>query len=72
MVSTKDIEWRCSCSLERVRNTLLLLGPQELEDMANEGKTIHLDCNFCGKSYYFTVDDLRELALSIPKQKGDA
>ena len=72
VVSRKDIEWRCSCSLERVRNTLLLLGQKELEDMANEGKTIHLDCNFCGKSYYFTVDDLRELALSIPKQKGDA
>ncbi len=72
IVSKKDIEWRCSCSLERVKNTLLLLGKKELEDMANEGKTIHLDCNFCGKSYYFTVDDLRELALSIPERSKEA
>ena len=54
-------QYHCNCSRERVRKALLAIGKKELTDMIHEGKTVSLGCGFCGKSYDFTVEDLKAL-----------
>lgn len=54
--------FRCDCSRDRSERTLMSLGADELRAMVEEGNPIDIKCDFCGKTYTFTVDELRALA----------
>ena len=53
--------FRCDCSKERVERALISIGRAELRDMIDEGREVEVGCQFCGKQYYFSVDELRIL-----------
>ncbi len=53
--------YRCDCSVERIERVLVSLGEDELSDMIAEGQPVEVGCEFCGKRYSFSVDDLRAL-----------
>ncbi len=55
------VEYRCGCSRERIEKALVSIGKKELKEMIAEGKTIEVNCQFCGKSYSVTVEELKEL-----------
>ena len=55
------VEYRCGCSRERIEKALISIGKKDLQEMISEGKTIEVNCQFCGKSYSVTVEELREL-----------
>lgn len=61
ILDSSNPEYRCNCSRERVTKALLTLGKEELEDMANDPKTV-VNCHFCEKKYKFTPDEIRKLA----------
>ncbi len=54
--------WRCPCSRERVAAALESIGAQALSEMAEDGKGADVDCQFCGRQYGFTAEELRGLA----------
>jgi molecular chaperone Hsp33 len=56
-----DCSYHCDCSSERVEKALVSLGRKELEDIINDGKPIDVGCQFCGKTYTFTTDDMKKL-----------
>lgn len=56
------IRYLCNCSRERFERALLLLGPQELEEM-REG--IDPTCHFCNASYHFSLTDIDKLIASL-------
>ena len=49
----------CGCSRERVRKALLSTGKEELQSMAEDGKNVEVCCQFCGKRYVFTPEEIR-------------
>lgn len=51
----------CNCSRERVEKALLSLGKKELDEMIADGEPITTNCQFCGGSYTFSVEDLQRL-----------
>lgn len=51
----------CNCERKRVEKVLISTGKKELSEMISEGKTIEVNCQFCNKTYSFTVPQLREL-----------
>lgn len=55
------VEYRCSCSRERVARTLLTLGTEELEQIVQTGETLHIDCQFCDRIYDFTPENMQEI-----------
>ena len=61
IVSEKGIEYRCYCSRERVEEAIRSIGPEEIENMIAEGKSVDVSCQFCDKVYVFTPDELKEL-----------
>lgn len=51
----------CNCTKNRVEKALISIGKKELQEMIDEGKTIEVNCHFCGKNYEFTVEDLKAM-----------
>ncbi len=61
-VERRSVEYRCSCSRERVADALRSVGADELRSMAAEGRDTEVTCQFCDKVYVFTPEELRALA----------
>lgn len=56
-----EISYRCDCSKERVEKALISIGKKEIKEMINEGRSIEVNCHFCGKNYEFTVEELKQI-----------
>ena len=57
--------YKCYCSRERVTAALISLGRKELEEIAAEGKTFPVECQFCDTVYEFTPVDIAEILKNI-------
>lgn len=55
------VEYRCYCTRDRVESTLISLGKKELTEIAEEGKDIQVECQFCDTEYKFTPVQIREI-----------
>jgi molecular chaperone Hsp33 len=55
----------CTCSRERVANTIRNLGQTEAERMIEERDGIQVNCDFCGQSYEFDVIDAAMLFMPV-------
>ncbi len=61
VMSRYPVFFQCGCSVERVKNALLALGRDGLEDLlAKEGKA-EVTCEFCMTQYVLTESDIRAL-----------
>lgn len=49
---------RCKCSRERIVDVLARFPAEELKDMEREDGAVHVTCEFCGRDYSFTVDEI--------------
>ena len=57
---TVPVSYSCSCSRERALAPITLLDRDEILEMIDEGGT-EVVCQFCGRKYTFTADDLLAL-----------
>ncbi len=65
LFDSEPVEYRCYCSRERVSAALISLGREELREMAEEGKDIHMSCQFCDADYVFTREQLFAILDSL-------
>ena len=56
-----NVEYRCTCSRERMERVLISLGKDELNRLADEQDNTEIVCHFCGKKYSFSSSDLINL-----------
>ncbi|MFE5324435.1 Hsp33 family molecular chaperone HslO [Paenibacillus sp. NPDC056579] len=56
-----DVQFRCKCSRERVEQTLVSLGKEELQQMLDEDGKSEVVCHFCNEHYIFTDEDLKTI-----------
>lgn len=54
----QPVTFGCTCSEQRVKDSLAGYDPDELTDLITEAGTITADCQFCGKHYEFAPDAL--------------
>jgi molecular chaperone Hsp33 len=57
----ESVEFKCSCSRQKISGTLLALGRAELESIFKERADIEVDCQFCGAKYSFDKVDVENL-----------
>ena len=62
ILSREEVFWRCLCSRERVAAALKSTGEETLRELAAEGKETEVRCEFCGKEYLFSPEELTALA----------
>ena len=51
----------CNCDKKRVEKAIISIGKKEIGEMIAEGKPIEVNCHFCGKTYEFSVEELKRL-----------
>lgn len=55
------VVFHCGCSRQKISETLVTLGRDELEDILKERPEIEVDCQFCGAQYRFDKVDVENL-----------
>ena len=65
VLDQRQMEYRCYCSRERVSAALAGIGAEALEEMAAEGKSIQVGCQFCDAKYEFSPGELEEIRAGI-------
>ena len=61
----EPVSYKCYCSRERVTAALISLGRKELEEIAEEGKTFPVECQFCDTIYEFTPEHITEILKKV-------
>ena len=61
VLSEEEISFSCDCSRERFEAALATLGKDELQAMRDEDHSAEITCQFCGKTYTFSEEDLEGL-----------
>ncbi len=61
----EPVEYKCYCTRDRVEAALISLGREELAEMAAEGKTVEVGCQFCDTAYKFTPEDVAALLRTL-------
>lgn len=64
VLATYPLAWKCTCSKDRVMRALATVGAEELTDMIEKDGKASAKCQFCGRSYEVSADELRGL---LPK-----
>lgn len=59
---TKNLQFKCQCSRDKISQVLISLGEKELSSLAAEGKA-EICCHFCGEKYKFTQAELENLLI---------
>ena len=65
VLETHPVEYRCSCSRERVSRALISMGREELSSLIAEQGQADLSCQFCDKVYHFSKEELEGLLSSM-------
>ncbi len=60
-LETTEVSYKCYCDRDRVTAALISLGRKELSEIADEGKTFPVECQFCDRIYEFTPADIRQI-----------
>ena len=61
ILDTIPTSYHCDCHKERVARAIISIGRKDIQEMIDDGKEIEVNCQFCGKKYCFSVDELREM-----------
>ncbi len=64
-METTEVSYKCYCSRDRVTAALISLGREELTQIAQEGKSFPVECQFCDTVYEFTPENVEELLKKI-------
>ena len=64
-LETTEVSYKCYCDRDRVTAALISLGRKELEQIAQEGKTFPVECQFCDTVYSFTPEDIKEILKKV-------
>ncbi|MBQ4516930.1 MAG: Hsp33 family molecular chaperone HslO [Clostridia bacterium] len=63
-LDSAEYEYRCDCSMDKIKRALISLGKIELEDIINTDGRAELTCQFCPEVYTLEKADLEELLES--------
>ena len=61
------VEYRCTCSRERMERALISMGAAELRSLIDEQGGAELTCRFCDRVQTFTKAELEELLTSAKR-----
>lgn len=58
LFNSEAVEFQCSCSRERIENTLRAMGKEEVRAILIEQEKIDVTCEFCHANYQFHAPDI--------------
>jgi molecular chaperone Hsp33 len=67
VLEQRPLSFRCTCSRDRSRQALKILGPDEVLGLLVEGEAV-VDCHFCHERYVFDRDELAEILDELEEE----
>lgn len=64
LFESEDVNFACTCSAQKIEESLYSLGREELEAILAQHPQIEVDCEFCGHHYSFDKVDIERLLLA--------
>ena len=64
-MGTQEVSYKCYCSRERMEAALISLGREELSEIAADGETLNMTCQFCDAVHSFTPDDIAKILKRV-------
>jgi molecular chaperone Hsp33 len=64
------LRFHCRCSFDRVLGALKILGEAELQDMIIKDDGAEATCDFCGRVYQASSDDLAQLIVDLQTESS--
>lgn len=61
ILDTIPTQYFCDCSREKVSRAVASIGRKDLQEMADSGEPIEVNCQFCGSHYQFGTEDLKAM-----------
>lgn len=68
LLEERQVEYRCTCTRDRVERAFLSMSRSDLKEMAEDTKNTEVSCHFCNKKYTFTPADLQKLLKQATDQ----
>ncbi|TNJ62525.1 Hsp33 family molecular chaperone HslO [Paenibacillus hemerocallicola] len=68
VLERSEIRFQCKCSQERVEQTLLSLGRDEVEQILREDGKAEVVCHFCNETYEYNGEQLHNLVERLSKE----
>ena len=68
----KPVALVCRCSHASISTMLVSLGRKELESLVRERGEVEVTCEFCGKSYRYSVVEMQKLFEATEAKAGAA
>ncbi len=65
LLEEQPITLKCPCSIDRVKRSLMLIGQDELQSMADENKDFEINCDFCSETYVFSPELIKSLIRDL-------
>lgn len=66
------VAFRCNCGKERYERALVLLGKDEVQKIIDDGKPVEIRCQFCGKTYSFSREEMQAVLDKAEKSASPA
>lgn len=70
VLESRELVFRCTCSMPRVRGMLAALGAEEVGSMLAEDGGAEITCHFCNTTYHLDADALREILAELGAGPG--
>ena len=64
-----SVHYACTCSREKYYNALATLEPDEIDTLPAVDGKVEAVCPYCCRKYYFTKEELHELAESVREKR---
>ncbi|MDA3931614.1 MAG: Hsp33 family molecular chaperone HslO [Tenericutes bacterium] len=63
-VEEMELSYHCDCHKERFAQGISTLDNSELDSIIGDNEPIEVTCQFCKKTYNFTIDDIKKIKLN--------
>lgn len=65
ILEKKEIQYKCDCSKEKIRNVIKSLGKKEIQAMIDEDQGAEVVCHFCNTKHKFDEKELKKIMIDI-------
>lgn len=65
IMERRTVIYYCPCTKERVLDTIVSLGEEDIKEFIRKGEPLEVQCQFCKKGYIITQDELKEILKSL-------
>lgn len=62
ILESRPVAYVCGCNLDGMKRALMLLGKEQLQEIAHQDNGAELACRYCGKTYRFSAQEVLQLA----------